>query len=179
MSEVIDVRGRHLLRLADFTSAEILYLLDLAAELKAAKRWPRSEIVDLARSIANETGAKTTMTEVPSEAVEGCDVLLTDVWVSMGEPDEVWAERIKLLSPYQANSAAMAATGNPDVKFLHCLPAFHNADTPVGREIADKFGMDALEVTEDVFESSASLVFDEAENRLHTIKGVLVATLAG
>ena len=141
--------------------------------------WPRSEIVDLARSIANETGAKITMTEVPSEAVEGCDVLLTDVWVSMGEPDEVWAERIKLLSPYQVNSAAMAATGKPDVKFMHCLPAFHNADTPVGREIPDKFGMDALEVTEDVFESSASLVFDEAENRLHTIKAVLVATLAG
>jgi ornithine carbamoyltransferase len=335
MSEVIDVRGRHLLRLADFTSAEILYLLDLAAELKAAKRdgreeqrlvgkeialifekdstrtrcafevaaydqgahvtfigpsgshmghketvkdtarvlgrmydaieyrgfaqetaeelarwagvpvyngltdewhptqvladfltftehvpkplndvvfcylgdarfnmadtylvggaklgmdvricsphslWPRTEIVDLARSIANETGAKIAITEVLSEAVEGCDVLLTDVWVSMGEPDEVWAERIKLLSPYQVNAAAMAATGNPDVKFMHCLPAFHNADTPVGREIADKFGMDALEVTEDVFESTASLVFDEAENRLHTIKAVLVATLAG
>ena len=97
----------------------------------------------------------------------------------MGEPDEVWAERIKLLTPYQINAAAMAATGNPDVKFMHCLPAFHNADTQVGREIADKFGIEALEVTEEVFESPASVVFDEAENRLHTIKAVLVATLAG
>ncbi len=97
----------------------------------------------------------------------------------MGEPDEVWAERIRLLGPYQVNAEAMAATGNPDVMFMHCLPAFHNADTQVGREIADKFGRQALEVTEEVFESPASLVFDEAENRLHTIKAVLVATLAG
>ena len=95
----------------------------------------------------------------------------------MGEPDEAWAERIELLKPYQVNSEAMAATGNPDVKFMHCLPAFHNTETQVGREIYDKFGMESLEVTEDVFESDASIVFDEAENRLHTIKAVMVATL--
>jgi ornithine carbamoyltransferase len=140
--------------------------------------WPRDEIVDLARSVANETGAQITITEDVAEAVRGCDVLLTDVWVSMGEADEVWAERIKLLKPYQVNAQTMAATGNPDVKFMHCLPAFHNTDTEVGKEILAKFGMDALEVTEEVFESSASLVFDEAENRMHTIKAVMVATLA-
>ena len=140
--------------------------------------WPRDEIVGLARQTAAEWGAKITVSEDVAEAVAGCDVLLTDVWVSMGEPDEVWAERIRLLSPYQVNTAAMAATGNPDVKFMHCLPAFHNADTQIGREIADKFGRESLEVTEEVFESPASLVFDEAENRLHTIKAVLVATLA-
>ncbi len=114
-----------------------------------------------------------------AEAVRGADVLLTDVWVSMGEPDEVWKERIELLTPYQVNAATMAASGNPDVKFMHCLPAFHNTETQVGKEIFDKFGMDALEVTEEVFESPASLVFDEAENRMHTIKAVMVATLAG
>jgi len=101
------------------------------------------------------------------------------VWVSMGEPDEDWKERIELLTPYQVNAETMAASGNPDVKFMHCLPAFHNTETEVGKEIFDKFGMSALEVTEDVFESPASLVFDEAENRLHTIKAVMVATLAG
>jgi ornithine carbamoyltransferase len=109
--------------------------------------------------------------------VLGADFLLTDVWVSMGEPDQVWAERIELLKPYQVNSEAMAATGNPDVKFMHCLPAFHNTDTEVGKEIFDKFGLESLEVTEEVFESPASVVFDEAENRLHTIKAVMVATL--
>jgi len=140
--------------------------------------WPRDEIVSLAREAASETGAKITLTDDVSEGVAGCDVLLTDVWVSMGEPDEVWNERIELLGPYQVNAETMAATGNPDVKFMHCLPAFHNADTQVGREIADKFGRESLEVTEEVFESKASLVFDEAENRLHTIKAVLVATLA-
>jgi ornithine carbamoyltransferase len=139
--------------------------------------WPGEEMVDLACSIAEETGALITITDDVAEAVRGCDVLLTDVWVSMGEPDEVWAERIALLEPYQVNAGTMAATGNPDVKFMHCLPAFHNAETEVGREILEKFGKDALEVTEDVFESPASLVFDEAENRLHTIKAVLVATL--
>ena len=140
---------------------------------------PRDEIVDQALAVADETGAKITVSDDVAASVQGCDVLVTDVWVSMGESDDVWAERIKLLTPYQVNAAAMAATGNPDVKFMHCLPAFHNADTQVGREIADKFGLDALEVTEEVFESPASVVFDEAENRLHTIKAVLVATLAG
>ena len=141
--------------------------------------WPRDEIVELARSIAAETGAQITITEDVAEAVKGADVLLTDVWVSMGEPDEVWKERIELLTPFQVNSQMMALTGNPDVKFMHCLPAFHNTDTEVGKEIYEKYGMEALEVTEEVFESPASLVFDEAENRLHTIKAVMVATLAG
>jgi ornithine carbamoyltransferase len=139
--------------------------------------WPREEIVETARSIASETGAQITITEDVAEAVRGADVLLTDVWVSMGEPDDVWKERIELLTPYQVNAETMAATGNADVKFMHCLPAFHNTETQVGKEIFEKFGMDALEVTEEVFESPASLVFDEAENRLHTIKAVMVATL--
>jgi ornithine carbamoyltransferase len=111
------------------------------------------------------------------DAVKGCDFLCTDVWVSMGEPDEVWAERIELLRDYQVNKAAMDLTGNPNVKFLHCLPAFHNRETQVGEEIYQKFGLDGLEVTEEVFESPASVVFDEAENRVHTIKAVMVATL--
>ena len=139
--------------------------------------WPRDEIVELARSTAAQTGAQITITDDVDEAVQGADVLLTDVWVSMGESDDVWAERIRLLTPYQVNAEAMAKTGNPDAKFMHCLPAFHNTKTEVGREIFEKFGMSALEVTEDVFESPASLVFDEAENRLHTIKAVMVATL--
>ena len=139
--------------------------------------WPREEIVESARATAAETGAAITITEDVAEAVKAVDVLLTDVWVSMGEADEVWAERIRLLTPYQVNAGAMRLSGNPDVKFMHCLPAFHNKDTEVGREIYDKFGMDALEVTEEVFESPASLVFDEAENRMHTIKAVMVATL--
>jgi ornithine carbamoyltransferase len=139
--------------------------------------WPRDEIADLARSIAEETGATILLTDDVAEAVKGADVLLTDVWVSMGEPDEVWKERIELLLPYQVNAEKMALTGNPDVKFMHCLPAFHNTDTQVGKEIYEKFGLEALEVTEEVFESPASLVFDEAENRMHTIKAVMVATL--
>ena len=139
--------------------------------------WPRQEITDLAQSLAEQSGAQITITEDVEEAVKGADVLVTDVWVSMGEPDEVWAERIKLLMPYQVNAAAMALTGNPDVKFMHCLPAFHNAETQVGKEIEQKYGVTALEVTEDVFESPASIVFDEAENRMHTIKAVMVATL--
>jgi ornithine carbamoyltransferase len=140
--------------------------------------WPKQEIADTAHQEAERHGGRVTITEDVEEAVRGCDVLLTDVWVSMGEPDEVWKERIELLLPYQVNARAMKLTGNPDVKFMHCLPAFHNTDTSVGKEIQEKYGLDALEVTEEVFESPASVVFDEAENRMHTIKAVLVATLA-
>lgn len=139
--------------------------------------WPSEEVLAMARDFAAGSGGRITVTEEVAEAVKGCDVLLTDVWVSMGEPEEVWRERIELLRPYQVNSEVMALTGNPAVKFMHCLPAFHNSDTQVGAEIREKYGMDALEVTEEVFESDASIVFDEAENRLHTIKAVMVATL--
>src|SRR3954447_10708474 len=139
--------------------------------------WPSQEFVDLAQSIAAESGARITITDDVAEAVRGCDVLLTDVWVSMGEPDEVWAQRIELLLPYQVNAETMSLSGNPEVKFMHCLPAFHNTDTEIGEEIFEKFGMECLEVTEEVFESPASVVWDEAENRLHTIKAVMVATL--
>jgi ornithine carbamoyltransferase len=139
--------------------------------------WPRDEVVAEANRIAAETGATILITDDVAEAVKGADALLTDVWVSMGEADSVWKERIELLTPYQVNAEKMALTGNPDVKFMHCLPAFHNTDTEVGKEIFEKFGLDCLEVTEEVFESPASLVFDEAENRMHTIKAVMVATL--
>jgi ornithine carbamoyltransferase len=141
--------------------------------------WPADEILELARRIALDSGARIMVTESVEEAVRGCDVLLTDVWVSMGEPAEVWGERIQLLLPYQVNASTMALTGNPDVRFMHCLPAFHNTDTAVGKELFEKYGLDALEVTDEVFESPASIVFDEAENRMHTIKAVLVATLGG
>jgi ornithine carbamoyltransferase len=138
---------------------------------------PTAELQEQCKEIAKKSGAKILITEDLAEAVKDCDFLYTDVWVSMGEPAEVWAERIELLKPYQVNSEAMKLTGNPDVKFLHCLPAFHNRDTKLGEEIYQKFGLDALEVTEEVFESEASVVFDQAENRLHTIKAVMVATL--
>jgi ornithine carbamoyltransferase len=128
--------------------------------------------------VAAETGAKITITENVDEAVKGADFHYTDVWVSMGEPDAVWEERIKLLKPYQVNMTVVKKTGKADVKFLHCLPAFHNRETKVGEDIYRKFGLDGIEVTEDVFESKHSLVFDEAENRLHTIKAVIVATLS-
>ena len=139
--------------------------------------WPSAEMQAEARAWAEESGATITITEDVQEAVKGADFLVTDVWVSMGEADAVWKERIALLAPYQVNAAAMKATGNPNVKFMHCLPAFHNNGTAVGREVEEKYGMDALEVTDEVFESSASIVFDEAENRMHTIKAVMVATL--
>ena len=127
--------------------------------------------------MATETGARIMITEDIDAAVKGVDFVYTDVWVSMGEPKEKWAERIKLLMPYQVNAALMARTGNPRTRFMHCLPAFHNTETTVGADIAAKFGISAMEVTDDVFESPASIVFDQAENRLHTIKAVLVATL--
>jgi len=139
--------------------------------------WPDAELVKTCQAIAEQTGARLTLTEGVEEGVKGADFLYTDVWVSMGEPDSVWAERIELLLPYQVNAKTMEMTGNPDVKFMHCLPAFHNTDTQVGKDIYEKFGIEAMEVTDDVFESEASIVFDEAENRLHTIKAVMVATL--
>jgi ornithine carbamoyltransferase len=139
--------------------------------------WPEKELVDQCKAIAKETGAKITLTENVAEGVKGVDFIYTDVWVSMGEAKESFAERIKLMMPYQVNAEMMAKTGNPKCKFLHCLPAFHNRQTTIGEEIYQKYGVEAMEVTDDVFESPASLVFDEAENRLHTIKAVMVATL--
>ncbi len=139
--------------------------------------WPQQAIQDEARLIAADTGARITLTDDIDTAVRGVDFVYTDVWLSMGEAQEKWAERIKLLLPYQVNSELMARTGNPRARFMHCLPAFHNTETAVGKEIHAKFGIDAMEVTDAVFESPASIVFDQAENRLHTIKAVLVATL--
>ena len=138
---------------------------------------PDAELVATCKAIAEETGATVTITDNVEEGVKGCDFLYTDVWVSMGEPAEVWAERIKLLTPYQVNKRAMELTGNKNCKFMHCLPAYHNLETQVGRDVYKQFGMNGLEVTEEVFESENSIVFDEAENRMHTIKAVMVATL--
>lgn len=138
---------------------------------------PDPDLVETCRQIAKETGARILITDEVEAAVAGCDFLYTDVWVSMGEPESVWEERIKLLKDYQINEQTMKLTGNPKVKFMHCLPAFHNRETKVGEDIFQKFGLDALEVSDAVFESDASIVFDEAENRMHTIKAVLVATL--
>ncbi|WP_027346786.1 ornithine carbamoyltransferase [Hamadaea tsunoensis] len=139
--------------------------------------WPSDDLVKASREIAAQTGARLTLTEDIDDGVRDVDYLYTDVWVSMGEPHEVWAERIKLLQPYQVNGGVLQRTGNPRVKFMHCLPAFHNRETQVGEEIFQEFGLDGLEVTDEVFESPNSIVFDQAENRLHTIKAVLVATL--
>ena len=155
-------------------------LMGMDVRLGAPKHlWPVDELVAKANELAAASGGKVTLTEDPRAAVRGVDFVHTDVWVSMGEPDSVWAERIKLLLPYQVNAALMAATENPKAKFLHCLPAFHNRETKIGEDIFRKFGIEAMEVSDDVFESPASVVFDQAENRLHTIKAVLVATLAG
>jgi ornithine carbamoyltransferase len=138
---------------------------------------PNEELVNTCREIAKETGAKITVTDQVAEGVKGVDFLYTDVWVSMGEPAEEWARRIKMMTPYQVNMNVVKLTGNPKVKFMHCLPAFHNRETAVGEDIFQKFGIESMEVSEDVFESPFSIVFDEAENRLHTIKAVMVATL--
>lgn len=138
---------------------------------------PDAELVATCRKIAEETGAKLTVTDDVAAGVKGCDFLYTDVWVSMGEPAEVWAERINLLMPYQVNAKTMEMTGNKNCKFMHCLPAYHNLETQVGRDVNKQFGLDGIEVTEEVFESKNSIVFDEAENRMHTIKAVMVATL--
>jgi len=139
--------------------------------------WPDEELVSTCRQIAKETGATIMLTDDIEEGVKDSDFLYTDVWVSMGEPVEVWNERIKLLSPYQINMDVVRKTRNPNVKFMHCLPAFHNRETVVGEDIFQKYGLDGMEVTDEVFESPMSIVFDEAENRLHTIKAVMVATL--
>jgi ornithine carbamoyltransferase len=138
---------------------------------------PDQKLVEQCRSIAAETGARITITGNAQEAVKGVDFLYTDVWVSMGEPESAWEQRVRLLKPYQVNKQLVEATGNPVVKFLHCLPAFHNRETKVGEDIYKKFGLESMEVTEEVFESEHSLVFDQSENRMHTIKAVMVATL--
>ncbi|GAA2932705.1 MULTISPECIES: ornithine carbamoyltransferase [Streptomycetaceae] len=141
--------------------------------------WPAREVVDRAHRLAESSGARITLTEDIAEGVLGADFVATDVWVSMGEPKEVWDERITALAGYAVTMDVLRATGNDDVKFLHCLPAFHDLGTKVGRDIHARHGLTALEVTDEVFESAHSVVFDEAENRMHTIKAVLVATMAG
>ena len=141
--------------------------------------WPEPDLVAACRALAEDSGARLTLTEEVETAVDGADFLHTDVWVSMGEPAETWGKRIDQLLPYQVNAKTLAATGNPDVKFMHCLPALHDQHTRLGRDLLRAYGLDALEVTDEVFSSPASIVFDQAENRLHTIKAVLVATLEG
>jgi ornithine carbamoyltransferase len=139
--------------------------------------WPSQEYQKIARSLESRYGAKLTITDDPKSAVKGVDFVHTDVWVSMGESKDVWAERIKLLKPYQVNAELMRATGNPRVKFMHCLPAFHNLETKVGQDIFELFGINAMEVTDEVFESEQNISFEQAENRMHTIKAIMVATL--
>ncbi|MET8078116.1 ornithine carbamoyltransferase [Streptomyces sp. NPDC005303] len=154
-------------------------LLGMDVRIVAPKSyWPAQEVVERARALAVDSGARITLTESLDEGVRGADFVATDVWVSMGEPKDVWDERIAALSPYAVTMDVLRATGNADVKFLHCLPAFHDLGTKVGQEIFETHGLESLEVTDEVFESAYSVVFDEAENRLHTIKAVLVATLA-
>ena len=140
--------------------------------------WTSDEVFETATRIAKTTGARITRTESVQEGVKDCDFLSTDVWVSMGEPDSVWKERIELLTPYRVDAAAMEMTGNADCKFLHCLPSFHNRDTTVGEDIYQRFGIECMEVSDDVFESPRNMAVEEAENRLHTIKAVMVATMA-
>ncbi|MFE6224622.1 ornithine carbamoyltransferase [Streptomyces sp. NPDC057854] len=141
--------------------------------------WPAEEVVAAANELADKSGATLTLTESVLDGVRGVDFVVTDVWVSMGEPKEVWDERIAALAPYAVTMEVLRDTGNPDVKFMHCLPAYHDLGTKVAREVHERYGLTELEVTDEVFESAHSVVFDEAENRLHTIKAVLVATLAG
>ncbi|MFC1085416.1 ornithine carbamoyltransferase [Pasteurella multocida] len=153
-------------------------LMGMDLRLVAPKAyWPEQKLLDEVAEMAKKTGAKITCTENVEEGVKGVDFLYTDIWVSMGEPEEAWEQRINLMKPYQVNKALLEKTGNSKVKFMHCLPAFHDENTTVGKEMAQKYGMNGLEVTDEVFESDASIVFDEAENRMHTIKAVMVATL--
>ena len=139
--------------------------------------WPTDDYVQIAKDLQKKSGARLTITEDPKEATKGVDFIHTDVWVSMGEAKEVWAERIKLLTPYQVNMGLMRGTGNAQTKFMHCLPAYHNLETKTGRDIHEQFGIDCMEVTEEVFESDLNIAFEQAENRLHSIKAILVATL--
>ncbi|MGE9552689.1 ornithine carbamoyltransferase [Erwinia amylovora] len=163
------------------TMMEAAALVGLDLRLVAPKGcWPHAELVAECRLAAEKTGGKITLTEDIAEGVNGADFIYTDVWVSMGEPKEVWQERIALLRPYQVNSAMLELTGNPQVKFLHCLPAFHDQQTTLGHQMAEQYGLHGgMEVTDQVFESPHSVVFDQAENRMHTIKAVMVATLSG
>jgi ornithine carbamoyltransferase len=163
--------GRSLLETGAMLGMDVRIVAPKAAQ-------PSADFVEMHRKIAEKSGARITVTESIDEGVQGVDFIHTDVWVSMGEPHEVWAERIKLLQPYQVNMEVIQKTGNPDVKFMHCLPAFHNRDTKVGQEIYQNFGLESMEVTEEVFESPYTIVWDQAENRMHTIKAILVATLA-
>ena len=140
------------------------------------KYFPNAELIAQCRSIADETGATLEFITDPMEATKGADVIYTDIWVSMGEPTEVWAERIEALGPYQVNSAVMENAG-PQAKFMHCLPAYHDLNTKIGKEMGEKFGRDSMEVSNEVFEGPQSIVFDEAENRMHTIKAVMAATM--
>ncbi|PNG21974.1 ornithine carbamoyltransferase [Streptomyces cahuitamycinicus] len=154
-------------------------LLGMDVRLVAPKEyWPAEEVVDRARALAVGSGARVTLTETVDDGVRGADFVATDVWVSMGEPKDVWAERIAALAPYAVTMDVLRATGNPDVRFLHCLPAFHDLGTKIGQEIHAAHDLEYLEVSDEVFESAHSVVFDEAENRMHTIKAVMVATLA-
>jgi len=141
--------------------------------------WPDDDLVKKCRAVAEDTGARITLTDDPKAGVKGVDFIYTDVWVSMGEDASVWDERVKLLKPYQVNKELIAASGNPHVKFMHCLPAFHDRNTEVGEEMFERFGLDGMEVTNDVFESPRAIVWDQAENRMHTIKAIMVATLGG
>jgi len=154
-------------------------ILGMDVRIGAPKQlWPEADLIAQCNEIAKTSGARILITEDAAAAVNGVEYIHTDVWVSMGEPKEVWAERIKLLTPYQVNSEIMKKSGNPKIKFMHCLPAYHNADTKVGKQVSEEFGMkNGVEVTEEVFESPNSLAFDQAENRMHTIKAVMVATL--
>jgi ornithine carbamoyltransferase len=163
---------------ASLVTAGALMGMDVRVAAPTARR-PSPHVWRNAADLACASGASLTITDDPTAGVAGVDFVYTDVWLSLGEPTELWDERIDLLLPYQVNAALMAAAGNPDVKFLHCLPSFHDTETEIGRRISEKRGLDALEVTDDVFESEASVVFDEAENRLHTIKALMVATLTG
>ncbi|KGQ37097.1 ornithine carbamoyltransferase [Gallibacterium genomosp. 1] len=154
-------------------------LMGLDLRLVGPKQFfPEHKLLDEVAEMAKQTGANITCTEDVEAGIKDVDFIYTDIWVSMGEPESAWAERIELMKPYQVNAKLMALTGNPNVKFMHCLPSFHDENTVIGKKMAEKYGMNGLEVTDDVFESEASIVFDEAENRMHTIKAVMVATLA-